>query len=171
MRSPVLLHASLLLAFCLSSPLCAASKRTENVLLWSDKSVAEISDYVDQVDRHLQKGRYDQVDPRDRAWMMKAIAMLREELQANGSTDQPSSNLLSLASDFETGMVGIDEGGIICRQEQRTGSRMRTQRCFSKQRLAEDTHRSQEQWRDTTMRIQPLKQPRGGNGPFPPGGG
>jgi hypothetical protein len=162
--------AWVLVALLLGSPLHAASKRTENVLVWSDKSVSEISAYVDEVDRYLQKGRYDRVDPRDRAWMIKAIAVIRAELPANSGLSEPSPELLSLTSDFETGMIGIEEGGIICRKARRTGSHMQTQRCFTKQRLAEDTVRSQDQLHKAA-RITPLKQPRSGNGPIPPGGG
>jgi hypothetical protein len=44
-------------------------------------------------------------------------------------------------------MIKIEEGGIICRQERKTGTRMSTQRCFTRKRLQEDTERSQDQLR------------------------
>jgi len=50
-----------------------------------------------------------------------------------------------MASNFETGMIKIEEGGIICRQERKTGTRMSTQRCYTRKRLDEDAQHSRDQ--------------------------
>jgi hypothetical protein len=125
----------------------AAESATTNVMLQSTKSVTEMSEYVEDVDRRLQKGRYDVVEEKERKWMIEQIADLRAALQSADVSAAPTPALVELASEFETGMIKIEEGGIVCRQERKTGTRMTTQRCFTRKRLEEDTQRSQDQLR------------------------
>jgi len=56
--------------------------------------------------------------------------------------------LIEVAGDFEAGMIRIEEGGIRCRRERRTGTRMPTLRCFSAKRQQEDIDKSQQQFRE-----------------------
>ena len=130
------------------SVLAAAEQVTTQVSVQSTKSVNEINEYVETVDRRFQKGRYDAIEDKERKWMIKQIADLRAELLNADTSAEPSADLRMMASNFETGMIKIEEGGIICRQERKTGTRMATQRCFTRKRLQEDTERSQDQLRD-----------------------
>ncbi len=125
----------------------AAESATTNVAVQSTMSVAEMSEYVENVDRRLQKGRYDTVEQKERTWIIEQIAELRSALQSADVSASPTPALIELASEFETGMIKIEEGGIVCRQERKTGTRMATQRCFTRKRLEQDTQRSQDQLR------------------------
>ncbi len=145
----LLLPLTLLAGFGLSQPLCAAAESvTTSVGVQSTMSVSEIAEYVDAVDRRLQKGRYDVIEDKERKWMITQIADLRAVLQSANVAAPPSADLRMMASNFETGMIKIEEGGIVCRQERKTGTRMSTQRCFTRKRLQEDTQRSQDQLRE-----------------------
>ena len=126
----------------------AGESATTSVSVQSTKSVAEIDQYVSDVDRRLQKGRYDVVEEKERKWIITQIADLRAELLTADANAEPSADLRQMASEFETGMIKIEEGGIVCRQERKTGTRMSTQRCFTRKRLQDDTERSQDQLRD-----------------------
>lgn len=143
--APLLL---LMLAGLPAMPVFAA-KTMDNVELRIPRSVSEIHEYVDDVDRRLQKGRYDVVENKERAWIIEQIAAMRKALQDADPSRAPSADLLELASEFETGMIKIEEGGIVCRQERRTGSRMVEQKCYSKKRMDEDAEKS----RATLQRI------------------
>ncbi len=146
---------ALSVGFC--QPLFAAvESATTNVVVQSTKSVSEMSEYVEDVDRRLQKGRYDVVEDKERQWMIGRIADLRVALQAADVNAAPPASLVALASEFETGMIKIEEGGIVCRQERKTGTRMATQRCFTRKRLQEDTQRSQDQLRAMPRPQMPL---------------
>jgi hypothetical protein len=156
----LLLPLTLLAGFGLSQPLLAAAESaTTSVGVQSTMSVSEIAQYVDDVDRRLQKGRYDVIEDKERKWMITQIADLRAVLQSADVNAPPSADLRMLASNFETGMIKIEEGGIVCRQERKTGTRMSTQRCFTRKRLQEDTERSQDQLRNL---IRPQSLPPGG---------
>ncbi len=120
---------------------------TSAVRVESSLSVSEIRQYVEDVDRRLQKGRYDVASQRDQKWLIQVIAALRSELDRADSARDPSPKLRELASEFETGIIGIEEGGIVCRQERKVGTRMATQRCFSRKRQIEDNSKSQESLR------------------------
>lgn len=144
----LLIPFALTAAIGFSQPLHAsAESATTNVVLQSTKSVPEIAEYVEEVDRRLQKGRYDVVEEKERKWLIEQIADLRTALQSADANAAPSPALVGLASEFETGMIKIEEGGIVCRMERKTGTRMATQRCFTRKRLEEDTQRSQDQLR------------------------
>ncbi|MFO1495704.1 MAG: hypothetical protein U1F26_13710 [Lysobacterales bacterium] len=132
---------------------------TDRVLLRSDKSVAELREYVDAVDRRLQKGRYDAIPERDRRWIIEQIGALREALPDADAAAPPSGDLLLLASDFETGMIRIEEGGIVCRRERKTGTRMVTLTCASRERLREEREASQSSLRELKR---PQSLPSGG---------
>ncbi len=145
----LLLSAAVLGAVACSQPVfAAAEKATTQVAVQSTKSVNEINEYVEEVDRRFQKGRYDTIEDKERTWMIKQIADLRAELLNADTSAEPSADLRMMASNFETGMIKIEEGGIICRQERKTGTRMSTQRCFTRKRLQEDSERSRDQLRD-----------------------
>lgn len=155
-----LLPLTLLAGFGVGQPLFAAGETaTTSVSVQSTMSVSEIAQYVEDVDHRLQKGRYDVIEDSERKWMATQIADLRAALQGADKAAAPSADLQMLASNFETGMIKIEEGGIVCRQERRTGTRMVTQRCFSRKRLEEDTERSQDQLRDL---VRPQALPSGG---------
>lgn len=142
--APLLL---LMLAGLPAMPVFAA-KTMDNVELRIPRSVSEIHEYVDDVDRRLQKGRYDVVDQKDREWIAENIAAVRAELDKAGSASTPGTRLIEVAGDFEAGMIRIEEGGIRCRRERRTGTRMPTLRCFSAKRQQEDIDKSQQQFRE-----------------------
>lgn len=144
----LMLPVVLLVGCGLTQPLLAAGESaTTHVSVQSNLSVSEIAQYVDDVDHRLQKGRYDVVEERERQWIATQIADLRAALQGADVAAEPSADLRMMASNFETGMIKIEEGGIVCRQERRTGTRFVTQRCFSRKSLQEDTDRSQDQLR------------------------
>lgn len=129
------------------APANAGESATTDVAVNSTKSVNEIAEYVEAVDRRLQKGRYDSVEPKQHQWIIDAIADVRDALKTADAASPPSADLQALAGAFETGMIKVEEGGIVCRQERRTGSHAITQRCFTRKRLAEDAQRSRDQLR------------------------
>lgn len=139
--------ASLLLLWLVAAPAFAA-KTMDNVELRIPRSVGEIREYVDDVDRRLQKGRYDVVEQKDREWIAANIAAVRAELDRTADAASPGTRLVEVAGDFEAGMIRIEEGGIRCRRERRTGTRMPTLRCFSAKRQQEDIDKSQQQFRE-----------------------
>ena len=154
------LPLALLAGFGVSQPLFAAAESaTTSVGVQSTMSVSEIAQYVDDVDRRLQKGRYDVIEDKERKWMITAIADLRAALESADTNAEPSADLRMMASNFETGMIKIEEGGIVCRQERRTGTRMSTQRCYTRKRLQEDADKSRDQLREMKR---PQSLPSGG---------
>ncbi len=153
----LLLSAAVVAALACSQPLLAAAESaTTQVAVQSTKSVKEINEYVEDVDRRFQKGRYDTIEDKERKWMIQQIADLRAALLNADVNAEPSTDLRMMASNFETGMIKIEEGGIICRQERRTGTRMSTQRCYTRKKLDEDTQRSQDQLRAMPRPQMPL---------------
>lgn len=142
--------ASFLLLVLAAVPVAPAlaAKTMDNVELRIPRSVGEIEEYVDDVDRRLQKGRYDVAEQKDREWIAENIAAVRQELDKAAGTTSPSARLIEVAGDFEAGMIRIEEGGIRCRRERRTGTRMPTLRCFSAKRQQEDIDKSQQQFRE-----------------------
>lgn len=140
----------------------AKKAATEDVIVESNKSVAEMGEYVEVIDSRVQRGRYDVITEKERKWVIQNIARMRKALEGADVNAAPSDKLKALASEFETGIIKIEEGGIICRQERRTGSSMVKQRCFTRKRLEEDTLKSQEQMRNL---VRPSAMPIG------PGGG
>lgn len=152
-------HLALVILACafLGTDPAQASRSTDQVVIVSDRSIAEMGEYVDTVDRRLQKGRYDDIDSKERVWIIEQIASMREALKVAG--DSPSEELKLLAGEFELGMIKIEEGGIVCRREQRTGSRTsREQKCYSHKRLQEDSVRSRENVR-RSMKQWPIVSP------------
>lgn len=110
-------------------------------------TVPEIRSYVEDVDRRLQKGRYDVIGEQERAWMIDSIAALRDSLQTADQAAPPSPELILQAGEFETGMIKIEEGGIVCRSEARVGTHRKTTRCYSLKQLEEEQARSRESLR------------------------
>lgn len=110
----------------------------------NDLSVTEIQEYVDAVDRRLQKGRYDVIDQKERQWIIDQIAALRDGLEKADLAAPPAADLAQQAGEFEAGMIKIEEGGIVCRSEARVGSHRTTKRCYSRKKLEEDSRNSQD---------------------------
>lgn len=125
----------------------------------ASRSVEDIAEYVDSIDRRLQNGRYDVIDPGERNWIVDSIAGLRKEIGQSGADSAPSEDMVRLASEFEIGMLKIEEGGIVCRRERPTGSRITTQRCYSKKYLEHESERSQAAMRSLLRR--PESRPAG----------
>lgn len=128
--------------------LTAPAIAEEEVVVNSRLSVNEIQEYVDNVDRRLQKGRYDVIEQKERTWMIDQIALLRESLKTADASAPASPELALQASEFETGMIKIEEGGIVCRNETRVGSHRTTKRCYSRKKLEEDSRMSQDALRE-----------------------
>jgi len=154
MLKTLLLTASLALAAGFVPAQCLAQSPIRGgVEMRTDKSLDEITDYVNEINRRLQKGRYDTVTAKEKRWMVQQIADLRTEVQIADTVQGASSDLQVMAGEFELGIVKIEEGGIVCRKERRTGTRMQETRCFTQKRMSEDAEKS----RDT---IQGLRRPQ-----------
>jgi hypothetical protein len=125
----------------------------------TDRSLDEIADYVKAVDRRLYAGRYDRSESADRTWMIRQIARLESELEVARAGGGLSPQLQVLAGEFEMGVIRIEEGSIICRNEFRTGTRQREDRCYTEKRIREDEERSRD-----TLRKWKRPQAIGGNG-------
>lgn len=98
MTRTLLLSAALAVGCCFLSPVHAGESATTDVSVNSTKSVSEIVDYVDAVDRRLQKGRYDGIEPKENKWIIDAIADLRDALKTADAQSPPSADLHALAS-------------------------------------------------------------------------
>ena len=145
-----LISTILALGLCQSPTLFAVNLHADEpnpVAVEWDKSVPELRAYVERVDHCLQKGQYDELKPQQQQWIVDQIATLRAELAQTPDSDRIPAPLQGLAGDFQTAIIQIEEGDIVCRHEQRTGTRMVTRRCFSRQRQAEDIRTSQNQLR------------------------
>lgn len=158
------MKALLIALFCVAAlsllPVSTVAAKEGQVVVLSKKSVPEMREYTADVDRRLQKGRYDVLDSKDRAWLAQRIGELHERLAAttNGSPDQ---KLLMLFSEFETKIIEAEEGDIVCRMERPTGSRMNRQVCRSKKKMAEDRLKGQDSLRGMKR---PQNLPREGGG-------
>lgn len=130
------------------------------VELRTDRSLDEIAEYVKTVDRRLYNGRYDRSASADRTWMIRQIARLESELEVARAGAGLSPELQVLAGEFEMGVIRIEEGSIYCRNEFRTGTRQREDRCYSEKRLREDEERS----RDTLRKWKRPQYIRGASG-------
>lgn len=139
------------------SPTALAEEQV--VVSAANLSIGEIQEYVDNVDRRLQKGRYDVVDQKERQWIIDQIGALREGLQEADVSAPPSPELALLAGEFEAGMIKIEEGGIVCRNEARVGSHRTTKRCYSRKKLEEESQNSQDALR---LMRRPQSLPPGG---------
>lgn len=114
----------------------------------TDKSLHEISRYVAGVDRRLQRGRYERLESKDRVWIIRQIALIRDELERAETGAGLTPELQVLAGEFELGVIRIEEGGIICRTERRTGTRFEENRCYTQKRMREDEERSRDTLRE-----------------------
>lgn len=160
MSRKVLLGLALLIgAIGASTPALADKPGVTDVVVRSDKSVAEIQKYVDDVDRRLQKGRYDNVDKKEHTWIVDQIIGLRESLKTADVTTAPTPQMVKQISTFETGMIQIEEGGIVCTRERPTGSRMVKQRCRTRKNIEEEREASQDSLRNVKR---PQSLPSGG---------
>jgi hypothetical protein len=127
-------------------PVSTVAAKEGQVVVLSKKSVPEMREYTADVDRRLQKGRYDVLDSKDRAWLGQRIGELNERLAAT-SDSSPDQELLMLFSEFETKIIEAEEGDIVCRMERPTGSRMNKQVCRSKKKMEEDRLKGQDSLR------------------------
>jgi len=92
MLKTLLLTASLAAGFVPAQCL-AQSPIRGGVEMRTDKSLEEITDYVNEIDRRLQKGRYDTVTAKEKRWMVQQIADLRTEVQIADTVQGASSDL------------------------------------------------------------------------------
>lgn len=127
-------------------PVSPLSAEDAQVLVLSKKSVPEMREYTADVDRRLQKGRYDVLDSKERAWLGTRIGELNARLAAT-TASSPDQELLLLFSEFETKIIEAEEGDIVCRMERPTGSRMSKQVCRSKKKMEEDRLKGQDSLR------------------------
>lgn len=115
----------------------------------SERSLAEIAEYVDEVAQRLERGLYDEIEAQSLAWLEAETASLRGEVERAEQGAGLTEELRRRAGSYELGVITIDEGGVFCRSERRTGTRMREDRCYSNLRLVEERERS----RDTLRRL------------------
>lgn len=127
----------------------------------TDRSLDKIAEYLERVDRRMAHGRYDRVEAADRQWIIRQIGALENDLdEARRSGSGLTPELQRMAGEFEIGVIRIEEGSIICRNEFRTGTRQREDRCYSEKRIREDEERS----RDTLRKLKRPQYIRGGGG-------
>mgnify|MGYP000137023451 CR=1 FL=1 len=139
-------------------PQLALAAKSDAVIVVSDLNPPQIAEYVAGVEVRLGRGKYDVLKPKDRAWIVAELAHMKTKLAENEKI--PDTKNLQLAfSEFETGLIGLEEGGIVCEKSSRTGSRMVERRCMTRKRQAEIREQSRESMRNL-VRIAPL--PSGG---------
>ncbi len=113
----------------------------------SQVEIRAIATYVDRVERRLGEGRYRRLDADDQDWIQAQIGALQRALAEAATSPQAALALRRLAVDFNSRMAWLDQGGVVCRQERRTGSSMMSRRCFTRKLLAQQTVAEQERWR------------------------
>ncbi len=143
---------------CAGLPQFAIAAKSDKVVVVSDLSPDAIVEYVAGVEVRLERGKYDVLKPKDRAWVVAELAEMKKLIAAH--TQAPDPKTLQIAfSEFETGIIGLEEGGIVCEKSSRTGSRMVERRCMTRKRQAEIREDSRESMRNL-----------GRIGPMPSGG-
>lgn len=150
MIKKLLVSGIFLLGLSQATLLCAenlSTSTTTNVRVMSSRSIPELERYIDRVDHRLKKGQYDDLNQQKRQWIVDQMAALRSEIEDIGPGGAQTETLKMLASDFETAIIKLEEGDIVCRHEQKTGTRMVTRRCFSRSRQSEEAQRQQDQFR------------------------
>lgn len=139
-------------------PQLALAAKPDKVVVQSELSPEAIAEYVAGVEVRLERGKYDVLKPKDRAWIVAELKDIKAVIAAQSQT--PDTKGLQVAfSEFENGIIGIEEGGIVCEKTARTGSRMVERRCMTRKRQAE----IREQSRDSMRNL-------GRIAPMPPGG-
>lgn len=108
-------------------------------------AAGEIQEMVDETDRRLQRGRYDDLSPAQMTDLVDSIASLRESLAGRSETEKLNGEVLDRANSFANLVLEIEEGGIVCKRISRVGSRMQEDRCYSRKRAEEDRRRSKEE--------------------------
>lgn len=108
-------------------------------------AAGEIQEMVDETDRRLQRGRYDDLGPEQMSTLVDEIANLREALAGRSEDELLAGEDLGAANRFANLVLEIEEGGIVCKKVARIGSRMQEDRCYSRKRAAEDQRRSKDE--------------------------
>lgn len=106
-----------------------------------------IAAYVAQVDGRLRGGRYKRLDASDQDWIRAQIRALQLALPQAVDSPEAGLALRRQVLDFESRMVLLDQGGIVCRLERRTGSSLMSRRCLTRKLLEQQTLAEQERWR------------------------
>ena len=142
---------------CAGIPQFAAAAKSDEVVVLSELQPPQIAEYVAGVEVRLASGQYDVVKPRVRAWMVAELANLKKRLAEHDRESGTVKALQTAFAVFEARMIGIEEGGIVCERNQRTGSRMVEKRCMTRKRQAELREESRDSMRGLG-RVSPLPQ-------------
>lgn len=110
----------------------------------------EISAYLDQVEARTHGGRFRGLEPQDRSWVLERVASLRLVLAGFANGQVSPLALQRLTAEFAVRIAELEQGGIVCRHERRTGSALMNRRCFTRKRLEQQTIAEQERWRRMT---------------------
>lgn len=132
------IHAAFLVcALAAGFPALAGAGKADPIEIQAQRSLPQIEEYVSRVDQRLERGKYDVLKPKDRAWVVKSVANLKAQIKAADRTVAVPADLQAQVNKFETGMINLEEGGIVCERSARTGSRMAEQRCMTRKRKDE----------------------------------
>ena len=156
----VIVALSLCLGLAALTPSPAMAGKPEQVVVKSDRTLPQIEEYVATVDQRLARGKYDVVLPADRAWIVSELTHIKGQMQKVGTGAAELPDLRANVDAFETRMIDIEEGGIVCEKSPRTGTRMVEKRCTTRKRQAEVREDSRDSLRGAQGRIAPL--PSGG---------
>lgn len=122
---------------CAGMALPAAARKPDPIEVQAQRSLPQIEQYVARVDNRLQKGNYDVLKPKDRAWVAAQVANLNTQLKATDRAGAVPVDLQVQVNLLETRMINLEEGGIVCERSARTGSRMAERRCMTRKRKDE----------------------------------
>jgi|CXWL01.1.fsa_nt_gi hypothetical protein len=149
----VVLALSLGLGLVALTPSLAVAGKSERVVVKSDRTLPQIEEYVETVDQRLARGKYDVVLPADRAWIVSELESIKGQLQKVGAGTAQLPDLRANVDAFETRMIDIEEGGIVCEKSRRTGTRMVEKRCTTRKRQAEVREDSRDSMRNLGPRV------------------
>jgi hypothetical protein len=110
----------------------------------------EIADYLDLVEERTRERRLRGLDERDRSWVLARVASLRAALARYSDGKTSNLTLQRLTQEFAVRVAELDQGGIVCRLERRTGSTLLSRRCLTRKLLEQQTIAEQERWRRIT---------------------
>ncbi len=133
----------------------AQNKVTTEAKLSSNASLPQIEEYVSKVNDRLDRGKYDVLKPKDREWVVSSLETMKSRLQTADRAKPVTPELQASMAEFENGILLLEEGGIVCENVRKTGSRMREQRCMTRKRQAEIREESRESYRNLN-RLPPM---------------
>lgn len=105
------------------------------IMIASEWTLKDFSQYVDDIARRLEGGRYDSASKQDLGWLAETVVTFRQEFKVIDLSEAPSATMKLRMGEFETRVIAIEEGGIVCQKEQRVGSHFRSNRCYSVEAL------------------------------------